>query len=771
MVNLVGSGGVGKTRLALQVAGRVSDQYSDGVWFVDLAPLLEHDDIAPSVARALWVSDQPGRPLEDTLLEHLRGAKSLLVFDNCEHVLEKATPFVTKLLRSCPEVSVLATSREAVRVPGAPTYGVSGLPVPDEATATEAASGYESVRLFCERAALVRPDFALTHDSAPIVSRICRRLDGVPLAIELAAASSATLSLGEIERRLDDRFRVLTGGGPGEPRHETLRATVDWSHELLSKAECILFRRLAIFSGGFSLEAAEQICSDDELLTADVIDVLTRLVNKSLVVPEERGDRMRYAMLETIATYAAGKLAESSEGDEVAARHAAYFAALAERAAAALERADELEGLALFEAEESNLRGALDHVDERDAPLSLRLATATAHFWLARGPWIDAASALDRSISTASDNDAALVGRALIQSSRTALSQGRLADAQAAAERAVRLLNVSDDDLGAVRATAALANVLQRIGDQGAAEAFASALQGASRLGDDHATLTATLGIGHLASRSGRTREAVEHYADALRVARRLGNRRGIATVLLALGQSNLALSDGSTAKSQLEEALVIARQLDDKRLVARCLGLLAEYARDDNRLEDARSLHEETAEIARDIGDAVVRATSLWRLGEIAYEAGDLDRARPLLDESFELFERTGLRQGQGASLLARGLVALADQDLDVARRNFIASARIAVDVRYTPGIAPALDGLAAVAAAQGDGTRAASLLGAATAIRRTIDRALDAAEVRNFERTQARTQKLLGDRFDAAFASGLALSPEEALAYALTE
>jgi predicted ATPase/class 3 adenylate cyclase len=318
-VTLTGAGGSGKTRLAVHVAAQVVAEFSDGVWYVDLAPITNPDVVPVAAARALGLPDQPGRSTIDTLLRFVRDRRMLVVLDNCEHLLDASATLVTSLLAAAPGLTVLATSREPLGVPGEAMWQVPSLSLTDEA-----------IELFADRARLARTDFTVTDDNASAVAEICRRLDGMPLAIEFAAARVRALSLAEIVNSLHDRFRLLTGGSrTAVRRQQTLRASVDWSHALLSEPERVLFRRLAVFLGGFDLDAARSVAASDVAERYQVLDQLSLLVDKSLVVAESTGGRTRYRLLETVRQYALEKLGESAEADAVRTRHRNHYAAMA----------------------------------------------------------------------------------------------------------------------------------------------------------------------------------------------------------------------------------------------------------------------------------------------------------------------------------------------------------------------------------------------------------------------------------------------------------
>ncbi|HSG44870.1 MAG TPA: adenylate/guanylate cyclase domain-containing protein, partial [Anaerolineales bacterium] len=343
LVTLTGSGGTGKTRLSLQVAADMLDSFPKGVWFVELAPITDPELIPQTILTAIGIKEQEGKTPLDLLKEYLSEKRTLIVLDNCEHLISASARVVNELLRAAPKIKVLASSREALGVRGEASYPVPSLTLPNikHLPAIEHLSQYEAVRLFIDRALLVNPSFEVDKDSAPFLAQICYRLDGIPLAIELAAARVKILSVEQISKRLDDRFRLLTGGArTALPRQQTLRALIDWSYDILGENEQLLLCRLSVFAGGWTLEAAEEVCDGDGIESFDVLDLLSQLVNKSLVVVAERSrsGETRYRMLETIRQYARDKLLEASDADSVREKHLAYFVQLAKQAEPELYR-------------------------------------------------------------------------------------------------------------------------------------------------------------------------------------------------------------------------------------------------------------------------------------------------------------------------------------------------------------------------------------------------------------------------------------------------
>jgi len=384
LLTLTGTGGCGKTRLALEVARDLVGAYPDGVWLIELAPLSDEELVPKAVAQALEVPERPAQPLAETLAEILRGRELLLILDNCEHLLEATARLVDKLLDSCPHLRIMATSREALKAEGEVRWPVTPLSVPERTSSSEELEGYESTRLFVQRAKGRDPSFSLSPQNALAVAEICRKLGSIPLAIELAAATVGTLSLEHISERLEGSLDLLSGGArTAVSRKRTLRGTLDWSHELLSEPERKVFRRLSVFAGGWTLEAAEAVASGEDIDETEVVALLSGLVEKSLVVaePTERGG-VRYRLLEPVRQYALEKLEQSGEAEDIKRSHVEYFLTLAEEAEPWLSGPRGAEWFERLEEELDNIRVALSWARARgEAESSLRLAGSLGGFW------------------------------------------------------------------------------------------------------------------------------------------------------------------------------------------------------------------------------------------------------------------------------------------------------------------------------------------------------------------------------------------------------
>ncbi|MBV9279724.1 MAG: tetratricopeptide repeat protein [Chloroflexi bacterium] len=635
LVTLTGTGGVGKTRLALAVAAAAVDTYPDGVWLVELASLVDPSLVAQAVATVLGVREEPGRPLLATLEAHVRPRALLLVLDNCEHLISACAELSAALLRHCPGLRLLATSREAMAVAGETRFRVPALGVPDLARLPrpEQLSAIEAVDLFLQRAQSRRPDFALTAQNAPAVAQICARLDGLPLAIELAAARVGSMPVETIAARLDDRFRLLTGGSrTALPRHQTLHAAMDWNHDLLSAAEQALLRRLAVFAGGWTLGAAEAVCAGAGLASWEVLDLLAGLVNKSLVLLEERDGEARYRLLETVRQYGQEWLEATGEAAAVQEGHLAWYLALAEEAQPQLRGPKQVLWLARLKAEHDNLCEALGWClrEGGDAALGLRLAGALWRFWYTRGylgegqGWLERALASDQGMPA--PRATALNGAAAL-----AISKGEYGRAAPLYEEALALWRALGDTRGVAESLGNLGNVMVHEGKYGQAAAL---------------------------------------HEEALALFRSLGHEEGVAQNLANLGAEAYMQGEYGRAAALHEEALSLRRTMGDSSGIANSVTYLGLVAYMQGEYGRAGALYEEALALRSTLGDRRGIAGGLLGLGNVSYMQGDYRRAAALYEESLLLSRDIGARDLVAGSLESLAWVAAARGQSQVAAR-----------------------------------------------------------------------------------------------------
>ncbi len=633
LVTLLGMGGLGKTRLSLQAAAEMIHQFPDGVWFLDLAPISDPALVVGETAQVLGVREEPDRPLLQTLCAHLKNQRALLIFDNCEHVIKISAQMASAMLKVAPQVRIVASSREALRSPGEQCYPVLPLPLPARGDGVEALSRSTAVRLFVERAQSHKPAFTLNEREAPAVAELVVRLEGIPLALELAAARVRSLTVADINARLKDRYKILTGGSRVlQERQQTLRALVDWSYELLTEPEQTLLSRLGVFVGGFDMAAAEQVCSADPLTSDDVLDLVGSLVEKSLVMLEERDDGARYRMLETIRDYAREKLDQGGEAEATAIRHCEHYFAMAKEANHGLRGPQQADWIWKVEVELDNVRSAiaLSLAGGIDPFIAVKFAVALQGFWILRG------------YSTE--------GRKLVQAS-LALPQIQASTvAQAWALYVGAALAESQSDYGEAR------NMLE------------TCLELRRELGNpvDIAATLSTLSLARL--QAGDADEAAAGESEALQIFRQLGDRVGEAIGLLHLGQISLHLGDDGRARGHLEKCLTIARDIKHQELEGECELVLGSSAFETGDRAQASVRLKRSLTVCREAGDKRGEANALWWLGKVDLQEGDLASARQRLEESLLAFRAFEMREELLGCLEDQAILASAEGRHDVA-------------------------------------------------------------------------------------------------------
>jgi predicted ATPase len=564
VVTLIGFGGVGKTRLALQVAADAVARFPEGVWFVDLGPVVDASFVPAAVATALQLPERRHGTIDDGIVAALRRKRALLVVDNCEHVVEGAARLVDVVVSSCPGVTVMATSREALGIEGEEAFVVAPLPLPAAGgDGPGALLASDAVRLFVERARGVRRHFALSTDNAPVVAELCRRLDGIPLAIELAAARVQSMSPADVLGRLTERFQILTRGRRTLERHQTLRAAIDWSYELLEPAEQLVLARLSVFAGGFTLDAAEAVVSGESVEIADVLDLLAALVAKSMLVADASGGAVRYQLLETMREYARDRLEQASDGEaeRVRGRHLAYYQELAVTASAHLEGADDQEWIERLDADDDNFRVALARArDSGDADGLLTVSSALSRYWLHNGNRRDGLVWLETALAMAPDAPAAIRAEVMTWAGSHANDLGRYEDGRALLEGSLRCS--AEAGQPPMPLTLQMLGILELeahrpdLAVQRCEEALAAAVERGSAF-DEVDSLT---GLSLVCALGADETRAVPLAEEGLGKARRLGNRYGLSMALQSAGHAHLR-TDPSRAVAQFEEAEFIARR------------------------------------------------------------------------------------------------------------------------------------------------------------------------------------------------------------------
>lgn len=666
LLTLLGMGGAGKSRLSLQVAADLVEEFDHGVWFVELAPLTDPALVPQAVATVLGVREESKQPLSVTLDNYLRDKCLLLVLDNCEHLLEAAARLADALLRVAPNLKILASSREALRIVGETTFQVPALSMPDPQVelSPAALTQFESVRLFIERAMTVSPEFALTEGNAPAVAQICRQLDGIPLAIELAAARVNALSTNQIAERLDDRFRLLTGGSrAAQHRQQTLRALIDWSYDLLTESEKLMWQRLAVFAGGWTLPAAEAICAGEGIDQSEVLDLLTNLVAKSLVIADRRDDTPRYALLETMHQYGVEKLRASGEELRVRQRHADFFLQLAEATEPKLQAFTLKKWELRLETEYDNLRVALEFYLKAEPVAALRLADVLGYLWQVRGFAAEGRAMIERALQAAADPPKGALAKALFWKGVFASRQGDYENAKTALSDCLALSRELGDQRGCARALTSLGIVAWAQGENTTAEKlYAESLDLFHQLGDDQRVAKVLSNLGNLTLSQGNYAASQHYNEESVAVFRKLGDQLGLAYALNNLGVITEIQGDLAAAQRAYEESVAISHGFGEKMALGYSLNGLAHVMLLQNDLATARQHYRTSLRAMQEMGDKRGIAYGLEGLAKVAIKHQHAERAAHLLAAA------QALRQAIG-SPLNRAELREAEEDIAAVR------------------------------------------------------------------------------------------------------
>jgi predicted ATPase/DNA-binding SARP family transcriptional activator len=786
LLTLTGPGGCGKTRLALKVAADLVRDFRDGVWLIELATLADPTMVAHRVSTVLGLREPIGRSPLEALLAHLKPKNILLVLDNCEHLVHACARCAATLLQACPNLQIMATSREALGVRGETLFAVPPLSLPDPSRplpTPKVLQQYEAISLFVERAQALVPGFRLTKQNAPAVVQICRSLDGLPLAIELAAARVRSLSVAQIALRLDDRFRLLSEGSrTALPHQQTLQATMDWSFNLLSEQEQALLRRLSVFSGGFTLEAVESVCADAPAShrrgvavgREEVLRLLTHLIDKSLVKAEEQGAEMGYWLLETVREYSRGKLMESGEAKKILQQHQQYFIALAEQAWNELDGPNQALWLDRLEAEHDNLRSALSYsLQQPDPEPALRLAKTLWWFWYIRGHLNEGRQWLQKALEKAHGMRTELYARVLNGAGRLACEQGDYATARAIHEETLKIYRELNDRRGIASQFVNLGVVASYQGKhQLACLLYEQALPIFQELGNKWGMANVLGNLSSAATEQGEYVQAQSYAERELALCRELGDHGRIAWSLNKLGGLAHHQGDYERASALYEESLALFRQLGDKGGIASSLSSLGSVAYSQGDFSLAQVRYEESLAIRRELGDKQHVAYLLNSLGSVALRQGEHERARTLFEESLSLFREMEVRGGIAGSLSGLASVAYHQREYSRAAALYQESLRLRCEGGEKPNIIDCLEGLAAVAHAQRQLHRAVTLFAAAQALRDALGVRMTPRESADQQRELAVLRTELGEKaFASVWAQGQAMALEHAIEYALAD
>lgn len=773
LVTLTGSGGTGKTRLSLQVAAEVLDSFHEGVWFVELAPLSNPDLIASTILSTLEISEQQGRPALKVLEEYLQPKTLLLILDNCEHLIAEAARVTEAILNAAPNLKILASSREALGVKGELSWHVPSLSSPDPNNIPELdrLTQYEAVRLFIDRASLNDSHFTVTKDNAPAIAQICYRLDGIPLALELAAARVKMLSVDQISARLDDRFRLLTGGArTALPRQQTLRSMIDWSYDLLSDSEKLLLRRLAVFAGGWTLELAEQVCSDDKIAQYEILDMLSKLVDKSLVAVIQNQFGARYRILETIRQYAREKLFESGEGEKIRDQHLKAFVELAEQAESETRGHHQQLWLDRLDNELENLRAALEWSQERDNESFLRLASALWRFWELHG-YIDDLKWLPRAIALTEGMESVTRARALARASYENYDPKQMKKWADEAERLSR--NLNDKSVLAMALSCQSGLEIRRLNSQSALALLEQALTVSKEVNDHWLSGIILIDFGAEALNRNAFASARSFIEQGLAEVSLSGDKRHKSRGLISLCVIAAAQGNAEKVRHFAREALACAQEIHDKAHIINGYGALfvAELILDEYPRAEQFAL--ERYRLTQGLNDKWHISLSLINLGLLDWAQGNFYRFKERMQEALGVAKQCSEPLVFADVLIWAGISSLYTQDPSQAKSRFAEALAIYEEENNKAGYCLFLMSVGMLAIDQGLAEQGARLLCAREKLRRsffTWDFYPFMARERERYITKAREQ--LGEEaFNKAWAEGAAMSTEEAIALALDQ
>lgn len=716
LLTVMGAGGSGKTRLSLEVAASLFDEFPDGVWLIEFAPLADPALVPQALAATLGVREEASRPLLKTLVDHLHPKRVLLLFDNCEHLIDACARLTDALLRGCPEVKILSTSREILGLTGEVAFPVPPLSLPDARHLPPLAhlTEYEAIRLFLDRATAAQPDFTFTDATAPAVAQICQRLDGIPLAIELAAARVRSLSVHQITAHLDERFRLLTGGSrTALARHRTLRGLIDWSYDLLTEAERELLRRVSVFVGGWTLEGAAAVCTGDGIDRYDIVALLGRLMDKSLCLTDGQGSDPRYRLLETIRQYGLEKLMETAEGQVVRARHRDFYLGFAEDAESRLQGPAQVDWLTRLETDHDNLRAALRwSLDHDDTEPALRLGSALSLFWDTHGyvregrEWLDEllARAREQPTSAVTAVGRRALAKVLDGASRTRARWSEFPQATDFLTQGLAVWRELGDKRGIAEALNNLAVGATQSGNRARAKVLvAESLDLFRDLSDKRGTAHALNNLAEILSADGDLVSARALFEESVPLFEAIEDRRGLSHALDNLGGILTTQGDYGPAEILYSKSLRLAEELGDKHAVAtalRSLGGVAHYQRDHAR---ARSCYEDSVARFREMNDGFCLGKSLIGFALASHEVGDHEHARAVGDQGLALLREADAKGELAPRLNQLGRAALAHGDLARAARFFQDSLALYEEPHDDLGIATTLENLARVDAARG--------------------------------------------------------------------
>ena len=692
LLTLTGSGGAGKTRLALKVAEDLIDDFANGVWCAELAAIINPSLLLQEIMNIFGLKEESRGSPEVTLYDHLKDKEILLILDNCEHLVEACAVLAEKLLSNCPKLKILSASREALKSKGEQIHRVPSLEIPDpkKIISVEKLMQFESVRLFTERALSVDESFRVNNENAQALASICCQLDGIPLAIELAAARIKIMSIEKIHERLNDRFNLLTGGvRTALPRQQTLRALTDWSYDLLSEQEKLLWKRLSVFSGGWTLEAAEEVCSDDKILKQDMIDLLNQLTEKSIIIYQ--AGKERYRILETLKQFGKEKLNETGSQEIILLRHLNYYMEFSETAEPKLNESDVQVWLNKLESEQSNFQCAIEwSIKSGNTEHGARLAGALGGFWNIRWHYSSGYRLLDSILKNCSGISRTVFIKVLNCIGLLTRNQGEYEKAEKFFKRSFKLSKENGDKQSIAVSLNGLAKIAEEKGNYDRAQKlYEESIKISRAKGDKLNTAVSLNGLGIVSRFKGNYEETFKYYEESLLIRRETGDIRGIANTLHNLGMLAEDMYDFEQSKKYYEESLKLRREICDKLGITGSLNGLAKLEMNYENFETAKKIFEESLVLKREIGDKPGIAGLLNNLGIVAFVQENYDLAQKYYEEGLAIGFEINDRYIKAASLNNLGELAFNRFNFEEAEMYFKQGLELETEMGAKPGIA----------------------------------------------------------------------------------
>lgn len=732
LLTIVCAGGTGKTRLALQAGADLIDEYTNGVFVFEFAPVTEEELVIQPVMNSLGIREEEGKSPEDTLTEYLKEKEMLLIMDNCEHIINKCANLAELLIRKCPKIKIIATSREALNCQGEQTYRLSALSVPEQTSGItpEEIIQCESVRLFVERALTVNPGFRVTESNASALAEICRRLDGIPLAIELAAAKTNVISVEKIHQRLDDMFSLLSGVRRTVlPRQQTLRAMIDWSYNLLSEKEKILWSRLTVFSGGWTLESAEEICSDEKTGSYEILDLLGQLSQKSIISFNETNER--YSMLETMKQYGEIKLEDSGELTAIKLKHLEYYSSLADRTKNL--KISSPEWFSVLDPDHNNFISAIESSVPAGKPETGALITESLnHFWEIRGYYSTGLKLIEVLLSDKKDLSKNSLAKLYMNYSHFFRIQGNYEKSRELNRKSLELL----------RETGSKNDIIIALHNAGNTEAL-----------------------------TGNFSEAGRIFEESLKLSRECNFISGIAFALNNLGNVALIKGDHEKAEAYTLESLEHHYKSGNSRDICFALDTLGNIMKEKGNLEKAKKYLSESLEISRQIGDKSGIAFALYNLGSVYYCCGDEEKALEYANESLKLRTEIGDKPGIAYSYDIIGVICFYRKEYDKAEYYLRESLKIRTESGDRHAILLSLSSYSLILSSGENTVLSAKLLGAKDTGYKSMDLPMSSEESQQFEEISRILKDKLGEsEFIKYFDEGKKMTIDEASDAALS-